>query len=411
MFIKVMKNIYDLFLNKNKANDLLTIFQFGLIKVAPGVINLAMIPYLIFQLGSGQYGVYSLYLGYAMLCTTVLTAVLTQPMYRFLSSRENEESMFNFLMLLLCLANGLITYIIVLLHNSSIEIALAFGLYSAGALLSGFIGVKFQINKKISYLAIYEALRISIFLGTIIYVIYEGLTLNIKHLLFGLIISNIIPFFIFSRNLNLRIFKKEWFFLIISYGSKSSLWLLLAGIPIVLSKTFLADNLTEQQFGLYAATTDISYKGFAFLNAAITMWAFPKLSKLYESQLFDKAKTVINFAISVYLISGCLIISVGVLLANYFNFDYGVLPYSGFMLIIFANFLWQAMSITHKPYELNIQTGRMVLNLFIGVVSFFLIYLFIDKVTKISVLYSVTIPAIIVASIYCFYSFRVNLKV
>ena len=411
MFIKVMKNIHELFLNKIKVNDLLTIFQFGLIKVAPAVANLALIPYLIFNIGSSQYGLYSLYLGYAMLCTTVLTAILTQPMYRFLSSRKNEESMFNFLMLILCFANGLISYIVILLHNSSIEIALAFGFYSAGALLSGFMGVKFQINGKISQLAIYEALRLFLFLGTIIYVSYAGFSLQIKHLLFGLIISNIVPFLIFSRNLNLCIFKKEWFFSIISYGSKSSLWLLLAGIPIVLSKTILADNLTEQQFGLYAATSDISYKGFSFMNAAITMWAFPKLSKLYESQLFNEAKIVLNFSVLVYLVFGCMTVFIGVLLAKYFNFDYGALPSFGLLLIIFANFLWQAMSITHKPYELNIQTGRMLLNLFIGVISFFLIYLFIVKVTKISILYAVTIPAIIVATIYCIYSFRVNLKV
>lgn len=73
--------------------DLMKIIQFGLLKVAPGLFNIGLIPFLVTKFGPEAYGDYSLWLSYAMLVATVVGAVLTQPMYRYLDTCIRSDTL------------------------------------------------------------------------------------------------------------------------------------------------------------------------------------------------------------------------------------------------------------------------------------------------------------------------------
>jgi O-antigen/teichoic acid export membrane protein len=390
--------------------NLLKIIQFGLIKVFPGLANLALIPFITIKLGANEYGSYSLKLGYAILITTVLSAVLTQPMYRFLSLKKEGQDFFNSLMLALFSITFLVSSLIVFFHKSSLIISLGFGLYSASALLSAYISVRLQIDSKIFQLAKYEALRLLIFISIIIFVELANMHLAVNHLLIGLILSNVVPFISLSGRLHFKWFSKDWLISILNYGSKSSIWLLMAGIPIVASKTILSKNLNEFDFGIYALIADITYRGFGFLNSAVNMWAFPNLSRIYESKDFVKVKQMLTFSLSVYAIFGAILLFTLFLILNIVKVHLGSLSLISIISIFFANLMWQSMSIAHKPLELSIRTGLMVVLLFLGVIIFFLTHVFLHFMLDYSAILSVTIPTIIIACFYNFITFNAKLS-
>ena len=145
---------------KRYFNDLKKILAFALIKVAPGLFNVALIPFLVARLRPDAYGNYSLWLSYAMLVATVIGAVVTQPMYRYLSSRPEDRALFDSFMLVAAVAAGAISTAVAVGLNAPGWLPLGYAAFSAGTVLSAGVSVGFQIDRRIGRLALYEGLRV-----------------------------------------------------------------------------------------------------------------------------------------------------------------------------------------------------------------------------------------------------------
>ena len=310
-----------------------------------------------------------------MLLATVAGAVVTQPMYRFLASHREELDQFNgfaFIAATLAAAASLGTMIVL---SAPLTLAIGLSVYSFGAVVSASISVQYQIDRLIGRLALYEALRILTILTAITLPVIAGQSLSIQHLVFGLALSNFLPFFLLAKPTKVSLPRQKWLIRTGVFGIKSSGWLLLAGLPIVGSKTILSETLTDEAFGNYSAITDASYRGFGLINSAVTMWAFPTLARLFDTKEYSKARSTLNFSILVYVVSGLLLTATGLIALLHFSTSPNQLPGGllGTFFIVAACFTWQGMSIAHKPFELTLRTTRMVLLMAVGVSAFFAI--------------------------------------
>lgn len=392
--------------------DLMKIIQFGLLKVAPGLFNIGLIPFLVTKFGPEAYGDYSLWLSYAMLVATVVGAVLTQPMYRYLASHPGERELFNSFMLATGGIAGAFSIAVGLKIGAPLHLAGGLAVFSLGTVLSSGIGVSLQIERRIGRLAVYEMLRVLTIFVSIALPLTLGQNLTISHVVLGLAVSNFVPLLMLMEWPRFGKLELGWLRKVALYGAKSSAWLFLAGLPLVGSKTILSTTLNETAFGTYSAITDIAYRGFGMLNAAVTMWAFPLLSQRFDSGAYDQVRGTLRFALTVYAVAGVLILIGGIGLVKWQPFL--AAPLSGGFLavvsIVFASFTWQAMSIAHKPFELNVQTTQMLLLLAFGVGIFFGIQILLGKTSDIDPVFSITLSMIGVAGFYSLISFNISLR-
>lgn len=387
---------------KRYFNDLKKILAFALIKVAPGLFNVALIPFLVARLRPDAYGNYSLWLSYAMLVATVIGAVVTQPMYRYLSSRPEDRALFDSFMLVAAVAAGAISTAVAVGLNAPGWLPLGYAAFSAGTVLSAGVSVGFQIDRRIGRLALYEGLRVLTIVLPIAAPILMGQALETGHVVLGLALSNFVPLALLSGPLRLVAPPGQWLRKATLYGVKSAAWLLLAGIPVVGSKSILSSALTPDSFGAYSAFADITYRGFGLVNAAVTMWVFPVLSRRFDEGALEEVRHLLRFALSIYALSGAAVLA-GALALALAKPDLTAHLSGGLAaiaLITLANFAWQGMSIAHKPFELTVRTTRMVLLLAVGVGAFLMLPKAIGMAAAVDPLFAVTAAMAGVAIVY-----------
>ena len=356
----------------NFTQNLTRIIQFGTIKIVPGLFNLALIPYLVFALGAADYGNYSLLLSYALLVATVLGAIATQPMYRFLSSHPDELELFNsFAFVAAAFASG-VTFLVVLLTTGNWLYSTGFSIFGAGAVVFSAISVRFQIAGQIGRLAAFETLRILTFLAALAVQVLILPDLGVGNVILAISISYVIPLALLARRLRPARPGMDWVKRSAVFGAKSAIWLLLAGLPIVGGKAFLSQAIPAAEFGYYAAVADVAYRGFGILNAAIVMWVFPLLSRAYDQAAYARVRRLLGFAVGTYGVAGLLGVIIAVAAANFTTvwaapFSSGILAVAAIMV---SCFLWQGMSLVQKPFELTLQTSRMVLFMLAALILF-----------------------------------------
>lgn len=354
------------------ASKLLKIFQFGVIKVVPSAFNLLLIPYLVKVLGAGVYGTYSLLLGYALLVATVVGAIVTQPMYRFLSSRPEELELFNSFAFLAAGLGAVVTFCIVFLQSGNLSFGLGFAIFGWGAVIFGAASVRFQIENRIGRLALFEFLRVITFvLGLAVQLVIVP-ELVVRHVIFAISLSYIVPLFLLMQRPSLTAPDLDWLLRSASFGAKSAAWLLLAGIPIVGSKAILLDRIPDVEFGAFAALADISYRGFGIVNAAIVMWVFPAISRAYDENRFRQVRQLLTFSLATYGVFGLVALIISMVMAQHYpsvvgSFSNGLVAVGA---ILVSSFMWQGMSIVHKPFELTMRTSRMVVFMLVALTLF-----------------------------------------
>lgn len=346
----------------DKFQTLVRITQFGAVKVAPGLVNILMIPFLHTAMGAAAFGRFSLFLSYALLAVTVLGAVVTQPMYRFLSSDRHSLSRFYAFAFLAGTVGAFVGALSVIIINGNAAQSLIGALFVLSAILYTAVTVRYQIEGQIRRLALLEAARVVVLSGVILVASLRPGPITFIHAASAFMLSYLIPLLASARDLRVEWPDREWLTSRIGFGLKSAIWLILAGLPFALSKTLLAARVSAVELGAYSANADMFYRIFGIMNVAIAMWAFPTMSAAFDSGNIREARRTLWFGIAVYGIASLAIIGVAVFGALFIGAFPGRL--SGglppFILVLVACFLWQAMSLAHKPLELAQSTGRMV---------------------------------------------------
>lgn len=355
-----------------RRSDLFKILQLGTIKVVPGVFNLALVPYLVFAMGASAYGDYSLLLSYALLVAAVVGAIVTQPMYRFLSSCPDDVNLFNSFMYSAAAFCSVVTFGVVFIGSGQWLYALGFALFGAGVVTFGAFSVRFQIEGQTGRLACFELLRVFSFLISLVVQWAAFNTLDIGHVIVAIAASFLVPQAVFARGLKMAHPSLRWLKDTASFGTKSAIWIFLAGVPMLATKSILSTSVSDVEFGYYAAFADIAYRGFSILNAAIIMWMFPLVSRAYDDALHNRVKQLLGFALGTYAAVGISLIGTAIFIA--YLQDLWVAPFSSGLLavstIMLSSFFWQTMSIAHKPFELAMQTTKIVVLMLAAIAVF-----------------------------------------
>lgn len=387
----------------NVQASLFQIVRFALIKVAPGVFNIALIPYLLVALGTASYGLYSTWLSYAMLVANTVAAIVSQPMYRYLSTRPEERKHFAGFAVGSSALAGLVTFGVAMAVGAPWLEALGFAALSTGTVLGTALSVDFVVAGRIMRLAAYETMRILlIFLVIALPVLADG-QLTVGNMVLAMALSNLLPLVVLAGRRSFSRPDAAWLRQVLPYGIKSATWLVLAGLPIVSAKSILMQAMPEHAFGTYAAIADLTYRGFAIVNAALMMWAFPLLSRQFDEDRIAEVRRTLRFTLLLYSAGGVAMLAGMVLLAERLSFfEVSTLP-GGLLAAIaitLTSFCWHGMSISHKPYELTLRTTQMTGLMAVGVAAFYTLTFSLTRLAGLDALYAVTMSMTGVAIMY-----------
>lgn len=383
-------------------SSLSRIFRFGLIKVVPGVFNIALIPYLVVALGSMSYGLYSTWLGYAMLVANTVAAIVSQPMYRYLSSRPCERERFAGFAVVAALFAGFVSCGVSQIVEVPSLLALGFGTLAVGTVLGTAASIGFVVANEILRLAAYEGIRILAIAIALAVPAFLGDGLTLGYVVLAMSLSNILPLLALVRQQRFSFPDGAWLCSVVPYGLKSATWLVLAGLPVVSAKSILMQAMPDHAFGIYAAVADLTYRGFAIANAALMMWAFPLLSRQYDEGDIAKVRHTLWLSLLVYGVGGAAML-VGLWVVVYWRLiDLSALPGGALaaVIITLTSFGWHAMSIAHKPFELTLRTTQMAALMAVGVATFYGLTFALIRLFGLDALYVVTLSMAGVAATY-----------
>ncbi len=336
--------------------------RYGLARVAPAVAGIVIVPLVLAALGPETYGRYSIYLGLALLIASLASALITQPMYRFLASDGGLEAMYRAGAWMLAGLAGLVTGAVILMTADRLDAAVAFGLLATASVACAHLSVSLQIAGRPGRLALMETVRAILLIA---FLALQADRLSLVGAALAQAGAAALALVLFNRGYALRAPGAAMTGML-AYGAKSALWLVLAGSPLTIVKAVLLRVGPAAEAGALAALLDLAYRACALVNSAVTMAIFPALSRAYDQGRFGELRRSLAFGICVYF--GC---AVALLAAGW-----GLLRLSGeggagltgigpatTLLAAAACLALQAMSVSHKPYELRLQTGWMTAKL------------------------------------------------
>ena len=379
---------------------LLRIVRFGLIKVAPGLFNFALIPYLLVTLGSAAYGLYSVWLGYAMLVANTVAAIVCQPMFRHLSSKPHERDLYAGFAVAASLLALLLTVFVLAIAGVPKLLAAGFGAFALGTVLTSVVAVDFTISQNILRLAFLEVLRIVAILVVLAWPQSMGVALRIDHVVLAMALANLLPAILLAGRPSFARPHASWLRENLAYGAKSATWLVLAGLPIVTAKTLLMTAMTQPAFGSYTAVADLSYRGFAIVNAALMMWAFPLLSREYDAGNLTETRRLFRFTLLVYAVTGLIGLAAVMGGIGFLPIPVAQLPggLAAVALITLTSIAWHGMSIAHKPYELTLRTTRMAGLMALCVAGFHALAFLLPPLTGLDA-FAVVVPSMLAMAV------------
>ncbi|MFT6890516.1 MAG: O-antigen/teichoic acid export membrane protein, partial [Halioglobus sp.] len=99
------------------VEQITSILKYSAIKMLPGVFGLITLPLVILYLGLEDYGRYSILQAYTLLVVAVGSALVTQPMYRYLSSAPDDQSKFSCMVIMVSAIASSLTLATVWLYS------------------------------------------------------------------------------------------------------------------------------------------------------------------------------------------------------------------------------------------------------------------------------------------------------
>ena len=361
--------------------QVVSILKYSAIKVLPGVFGIVTLPLVIMYLGLEDYGRYSILQAYTLLVVAVGSALVTQPMYRYLSSEPADQDKFVFSVVVVSTISSLLTFPVVFLYSDSLVYASGMSLTCLLAIFYAFTAVLFQLDGKIAKLAYIEFLRVGLFFTLVVgSEKYLG-GLNIPQVIFASVLSYLVPMMLCMPKCTLVIPKFSWIHERFLYGLNGAAWLLIAGAPWLVGKAMIDSAAGSTSLGQFSAVADVFYRGFGMINSAVVMSVFPLLSREWDIGNLETVRRIYLLGIVVYLVlctaSYFLLYMVYWFMPGLFG-DFDLLA-GNVLLVVSACIVWQILSLTHKKAELARRVGSNTVNICVGfgiflMLSYALIY-------------------------------------
>lgn len=158
--------------------------------------------------------------------------------------------------------------------------------------------------------------------------------------------------------------------------------------------------MTQPAFGSYTAVADLSYRGFAIVNAALMMWAFPLLSREYDAGNLTETRRLFRFTLLVYAVTGLIGLAAVMGGIGFLPIPVAQLPggLAAVALITLTSIAWHGMSIAHKPYELTLRTTRMAGLMALCVAGFHALAFLLPPLTGLDA-FAVVVPSMLAMAV------------
>jgi len=279
-------------------------------------------------------------------------------------------------------------------------LAAGFGVFALGTVLISVVAVDLTISQNILRLAFLEVLRIVAILVVMAWPQSTGVALRIDHVVMAMALANLLPAVLLAGRPAFARPRASWLRENLGYGAKSATWLVLAGLPIVTAKTLLMTAMTQPAFGSYTAVADLSYRGFAIVNAALMMWAFPLLSREYDAGNLTETRRLFRFTLLVYAVTGLIGLAAVMGGIGFLPIPVAQLPggLAAVALITLTSIAWHGMSIAHKPYELTLRTTRMAGLMALCVAGFHALAFLLPPLTGLDA-FAVVVPSMLAMAV------------
>jgi O-antigen/teichoic acid export membrane protein len=354
------------------VEQITSILKYSAIKMLPGVFGLITLPLVILYLGLEDYGRYSILQAYTLLVVAVGSALVTQPMYRYLSSAPDDQSKFSCMVIMVSAIASSLTLATVWLYSKSFVYASGMSLFSLLAILYAYTAVLFQLDGAIAKLAYIEFLRVGLFFTLVVGgESYIG-SLTIAQVIYASVVSYATPMLFYMPTIKFEMPKLPWLRERFLYGLNGAVWLLIAGAPWLVGKAMIDSAAGSLALGQFSAISDIFYRGFGMINSAVVMSVFPLLSREWDSGNLGAVRRIYFLGLVVYLaLSAASYFALCMLFwffPEYFG-DFDLLTGSTLLLIV-ACIIWQILSLTHKRIELALRVKENTKNILISFVIF-----------------------------------------
>lgn len=348
-------------------------------KTIPAVVNLAIIILAVRILGKEEYGKYALVFYGVMLISTLTSGWIQQSILRFLSAHAEDEatavSRFYFLTLASILAAVLISVPLCLLYFrlGGIETAVV------SAYLAAYNNFLFHLTlnqarrKTLNYVA-YEGLYSVAFLGIfLLLALAEGqriFTTLFWAMLAGLLVTEFLRTTIIpggkagieraqigpNREFASNAFR---------FGFPITIWLFLSMLLNISDRFFIKEFAGYGDTGTYSAIKDLIIKLSTFTTIPVILAFHPAIVQRWNQGAKPEAMHLIRKGLTYCLLIGLAVIGIFLPIRTllYSRVLHLELPDSLWVStsLLISAFLWQAALLVHKPLELLLRPGLMLM--------------------------------------------------
>lgn len=353
-------------------------------KAIPAVVNLAIIILAVRLIGKEEYGKYSLVFYATMLLSTLTIGWIQQGILRFLSAYPGEETLISQRFFSLTLVSSLVA----ILAGSGICIfyfhlrALETGIVILYLFFYNFLLFHLTLNqtrkKPFQYALLeggYSLLFLLLFL--LLAVVFNGSRFIVLFvaMLAALIINEILRTTLcsadkggvhFPRFQQDRAFTRKVF----QFGFPVTIWLFLSYLLNISDRFIIKEFISYESTGTYAAIKDLIIKISTFSTLPVLLAYHPRIVEQWNRNQRKEAIQLIREGLG-YCLAITFIIMVIFLLFN--NIIYTHIlhlavknPWQVSVTLLLSAFLWQAALLVHKPLELLLKPGFMLVAILVA---------------------------------------------
>lgn len=334
-------------------------------KLLIAILNLSVIYVILRYYGAEIYGDFSIVFLTAMTVSNISTTWLTQSYLRKANNlNSNSDIVISSLFIIFSFTLIINAFVLNLFVDIGISLlvvsflSISQSLYALGRSI-------LQKNRQIKLFFLLDLLRILFIFIVAVALLSENK--SVESLVYSYIIANLV-FFMALKDLKLSIKLdiklaikiREW----VRFGFPVAVWLTIASSQLLIDRYILKQQVSLEISGLYSAYYDLILKSCSLIIIPISNALYPILVE-NESDINSYKKLSIWLSLSSLIISS-IISALSYFIYPYFN-EYFSFSFSSanISLLIFGIVLWQLGLIYQKPIEMQNNTLKMVLNIFV----------------------------------------------
>lgn len=347
-------------------------------KLVPAAVNLAIIILAVRFLGKAEYGKYSLVFYATVLLSTFSFGWVQQGILRFLSAYPGEQRLvinrFYFLTLLGTLFAAVTGVFICLFYfdlgmTDTILVILYLFLYN---IFLFHLTLNQAGMKPVRYAMLegtYNLLNLVIFLVLVLVFAQHHFIVLFTAMVLALAVTETFRIVLMPggrAGLDPRKFHFDAAFgrKVFSYGFPLTLWLLVSYLTNISDRFIIKEFSTYDEVGTYSAVKDFIIKISTFTTMPVLIAYYPKIAERWNRSRKQEAMALIGEGLRTCLVIAVAVIIPFMILRNQFYARILHLEVSRDLLVsatlIIAAFLWQAAMLLHKPLELLLKPGLLI---------------------------------------------------